>query len=128
MPWVSEIIICVCDRRRMSSSPFSSSVAAPRLVTTCQVLGQAKLETSRILLDFRHELAAGEFFLDQLADGRRQVGEAVHPADFVAFAVDQGDAVVGGADRKGADRNDADMDLVVLRRSGRVDRRRRGQG
>jgi hypothetical protein len=88
---------------------LSISVAAPRLVTTCQVLGQAKLETSSDSFDFRHEFAARQFFLDQLADGRRQVGEAVHPANFVAFAIDQGDAFVGGGDREGADRRDADL-------------------
>ena len=114
MPWVSEIIICVCDRRRMSSSPFSSSVASPRLVTTCQVLGQAKAGDLDDFFDFRHEFAAGEFFLDQLAEGRRQVGQAIGPADFMAFGVDQGDALVGRGDRKGAHRHDADVHLVVF--------------
>ena len=116
MPWVSAIISWVCERRRMSSSPLSTSVASPRLVATCQVLGQAKLETSRIFSIFRHEFAAGEFFLDQLADGRRQVGEAIGPADLVAFGIDQGDAVVGRGNRESSDGNDARVHFAILGR------------
>src|SRR5574343_372058 len=60
-------------------------------------------------LDFRHEFAAGQFFRDQLRHGRRQVGQAVGPGDFVAFVIDQRNAFVGGSDREGADRRDAFM-------------------
>src|SRR5574343_1390338 len=65
-------------------------------------------------LDFRDEFAAGQFLLDQPGDGRRQVGQAVGPGDFVAFVIDQRNALIGRGDREGANRRDAFVDLAVF--------------
>src|SRR5574343_926099 len=66
--------------------------------------------------DFRHEFAAREFVLDQGTDGRRQVGNAVGPADFMAFEADQRNAFVRRGNRESAHRGDAFMALAVFAR------------
>ncbi len=68
------------------------------------------------MFDFRYELAAGQFFLDQLAERRRQVDEAVGPADFVAFCIDQRDALVRCGDREGAHGHDAFVRFAIFGR------------
>jgi hypothetical protein len=56
--------------------------------------------------DFRHELAAAQVGLDDVADGggRSATRSTSH---FVAFEIDQRQAFVGGGDGEGAHRGDA---------------------
>jgi hypothetical protein len=109
MPWASAISRRVCAQAADVFLALEQQFGWPRSVLTCQVLGQAKLETPAMLSISGTNSRLASSSSISWRNGRRQVGEAVGPGDFVAFVIDQGNALVGGGDRKGADRNDAFM-------------------
>jgi hypothetical protein len=117
MPWLSAISSAGGVRRRMSSSPLRTKVAVAAIGDDLPGARRGKTRNADDAGDDGHELAAGEFAFDQLAQLVGQVAQAVDPGQFVAVgstsAMPSSGALIGKA-RTGYD---AGMRLAVGSRS-----------